>query len=308
MTSTTSSSTMLFKCEKCLKEFKQSQFNKHLKRKTPCKMPSEQISIIPNALSPIIKWSGGKQDEIKSFINYIPTDINTYIEPFIGGGALYFYLNHSKNVINDVHIELIDFYNSIKNGYSNDIYKFMEEHPNQESEYYTIRDRFHINNPLDNAKRFYYLRKTCYRGMMRYNSNGGFNIPYGKYKSINFEDLKNPKYEELLKNTDIYNGDFEQIFEKYNDNTNFMFLDPPYDSKFTNYGYCQFGKEEHKKLAECFKNTNIRCLMIIGKTDFISELYSGYIVGEYKKKYRFKLHSGRIGSEIDTKHLIIKNY
>lgn len=305
---------MSFKCPTCLKDFSQTRFDKHLKRKTPCTPHVIPISSDNNInysnihLTPIIKWSGGKQDEIKSFITHIPNDINTYIEPFIGGGAVYFHLGHNKNVINDVHPELIDFYNSIKNGYSADIYKFMEDHPNNETEYYNIRDRFTITCPLDNAKRFYYLRKTCYRGMMRYNSSGGFNIPFGKYKSINFEDLKNPKYEEVLQNTEIYNGSFEDIFDKYDDETNFMFLDPPYDSKFTNYGYFKFGKEQHEKLAECFKKTKIRCLMIIGKTDFISNLYSDYIVDEYDKKYRFKLHSGRIGNEIDTKHLIIKNY
>ena len=87
-----------------------------------------------------------------------------------------------------------------------------------------------------------------------------------------------------------------------------MFLDPPYDSTFTDYGYCTFEKKDHKKLAECFKQTKIKCLMIIGKTDFICDLYKGYIVGEYDKKYRFKIHSGRVGNEINTKHLIIKNY
>ena len=70
---------------------------------------------------------------------------------------------------------------------------------------------------------------------------------------------------------------------------NFMFLDPPYDSEFTDYGYCTFGKEEQKKLAKCFKETNIKCLMIIGKTPFIEELYKDYIVGEYDKKYRFNV-------------------
>jgi DNA adenine methylase len=87
-----------------------------------------------------------------------------------------------------------------------------------------------------------------------------------------------------------------------------MFLDPPYDSEFTDYGYCVFGKDEQRKLAKCFKETSIQCLLIIGKTPFIEELYKDYIVGEYDKKYRFKLHSGRIGDEINTKHLIIKNY
>ena len=99
--------------------------------------------------------------------------------------------------------------------------------------------------------------------------------------------------------------DFEAL---NNDSDNFMFLDPPYDSEFTDYGYCTFGKEEQKKLAKCFKETDIKCLMIIGKTPFIEELYKDYIVDEYDKKYRFKLHSGRVGDEINTKHLIIKNY
>jgi DNA adenine methylase len=67
-------------------------------------------------------------------------------------------------------------------------------------------------------------------------------------------------------------------------------------------------KEEHIKLAKCFKETKIKCLMVIGKTDFIQELYKDYIVDEYEKKYKFKIHSGRVGDEINTKHLVIKNY
>lgn len=308
-------------CEKCFKEFKQkSLYEKHLQRKTPCNNFDTNDIVINNiniannnevfnsSLNPIIKWSGGKKDEIKLFIHHIPTNINIYLEPFIGGGAVYFHLQNNKNVINDVHKELIDFYNSIKHGYGEDIYNFMNENKNEEENYYKVRDKYEIRNELDNAKRFYYLRKTCYRGMMRYNSKGGFNIPFGKYKSINYEELKNKKYEELLQKTEVLNKNFDYIFNKYDDDKNFMFLDPPYDSEFTNYGYCSFGKEEHKKLAECFKNTKIKCLMIIGKTDFITELYKDYIVDEYDKKYRFKLHSGRVGSEINTKHLIIKNY
>ena len=86
--------------------------------------------------------------------------------------------------------------------------------------------------------------------MMRYNSKGEFNIPYGRYKTCNFEELKNVEYEKLLKKTEIYNKSFEYIFENYNNEDNFMFLDPPYDSEFTNYGYCNFGKEEQIKLAK----------------------------------------------------------
>lgn len=266
---------------------------------------SSSTSNIP--LKPLIKWSGGKSDEIKSFEQYIPT-FDTYIEPFVGGGSLYFHLNPNKAIINDVHPELIDFYTAIHDGCAQDIHSFMDEHPNDETTYYKVRDKMVVDTVLDNAKRFYYLRKTCFRGMLRYNKDGKFNIPFGKYKSINYDDLNNPKYEELLGRTEILNLDFEDIFNNYNDPANFMFLDPPYDSEFTDYGYCQFGKEEHRKLAKLFKETKIKCLMVIGKTDFISDLYKDYIATEYDKKYKFKLYAGRVGDEINTKHLVIKNY
>jgi DNA adenine methylase len=144
--------------------------------------------------------------------------------------------------------------------------------------------------------------------MSRYNKSGHFNIPFGRYASINYDDLLDKKYEELLQKTDILHTSFETFFERYNDERNFMFLDPPYDSTFTDYGYCEFGREQHQKLAELFRTTKIRCLMIIAKTDFIAELYKDFIVGEYGKKYRFKIHSGRVGDEIDKPHLVIKNY
>jgi len=259
-------------------------------------------------LKPLIKWSGGKSDEIKMFEKYFPKHYTKYIEPFVGGGSVYFYLNPVNAIISDVHSELIDLYKSIGDGKGQEIYDFMKQSPNDENTYYKVRDEMKINDALDSAKRFYYQRKTCFRGMLRYNKNGKFNIPFGRYKTINYSEIMNKDYETLLGRTEILNKGFDYIFENYNDENNFMFLDPPYDSEFTDYGYCQFGKEEQKKLALLFKNTKIKCLMVIGKTKFIEELYNGYIVGEYDKKYRFKLYDNRIGDEINTKHLIIKNY
>ena len=269
------------------------------------KEDKEEAKII---LNPLVKWSGGKKDELNKIKEYLPSEYDTYLEPFVGGGALFFNLNPNKAVITDVHSELIDFYKAISNEKSNDIYEFMKENPNEEDAYYKVRNDMIINDYVDNAKRFFYLRKTCFRGMLRYNKKGKFNIPFGRYKTYNYEILKNKEYEKLLKKTEIECKDFSWIFENYNDHNNFMFLDPPYDSEFTDYGYCSFGKEEQNKLAKCFKETKIKCLMIIGKTDFISELYKDYIVDEYDKKYRFKLHSGRVGNEINNKHLVIKNY
>jgi DNA adenine methylase len=290
-------------CDKCGRTLKsENGYKRHLQRKTPCDAKPP-----PKSLGPLVKWSGGKKDEIKNFKHHIPSDIDTYIEPFVGGGAVYFHLQPQKAVINDVHTELVDFYRTMGNGQSQEIYQFMQQHPNEEVEYYKVRS-LRPDTPLGNAQRFYYLRKTCFRGMLRYNRKGEFNIPYGRYKTYNFDDLLDERYTSLLGRTEVLCEDFNYCFETYNNSQNFMFLDPPYDSEFTDYGYCSFGRNEHERLAQLFKSTDIRCLMIIGATTYIRELYDGYIVEEYDKKYRFKIHSGRVGDEINNAHLVIKNY
>lgn len=259
-------------------------------------------------LKPLVKWSGGKGDEISRFKSHFPEFKGHFIEPFVGGGSVFFHLSPQKAVINDLHSELIAFYQAIKDEKAQDIYDFMQSTSNEEDTYYQVRDKTELTDDLTIAKRFYYLRKTCFRGMMRYNNSGKFNVPFGRYKTMNSDALLNPAYSDLMKRTLITCKSFEDIFKEYDDSENFVFLDPPYDSTFTDYGYCSFGKEEHKKLAECFKKTKNKCLMIIGETEFIRELYSEFIVGSYEKKYKFRLLQGRVGEEINTKHLIIKNY
>jgi DNA adenine methylase len=260
-------------------------------------------------MKPLIKWSGGKGDEIERIVPHIPTDYDTYIEPFVGGGALYFHLEPQKAVINDIHPGLISLYKQVKEGNGGRIYEMMEAHPNTEEEYYKVRDEFQTETELEKAFHFYYLRKTCYRGMLRYNSSGKFNIPFGRYKKINYEDVRYVGYQELLERTEVMNSDFEEVFQRYGSNSNnFCFLDQPYDSVFTNYGYCQFERKDQERLAKTFKVTQMKCLMVVGDTPLIRELYDGYIEDSYPKKYKFKLHSGRVGDNINTNHLIIKNY
>lgn len=260
-------------------------------------------------IKPLIKWSGGKAKEIPSFKNYYPMKFSTYIDPFVGGGSVFFDLNFKGlNVINDIHKDLINFYIQIKLGNSHIIYNLMKQYKNDEETYYYIRDTFIPSNDIENAFVFYYLRKTCFRGMLRYNRSGKFNIPYGRYKTINYESLKDPFYENLLKRTEIKLTSFDKIFDGYNDEDNFVFLDPPYDSIFSDYGYCIFDKSKHLKLFEYFSTTKNKCLLIIGKTTFIETLYKDYIKGSYDKKYAFKIYSGRVGNEINNKHLIITNY
>ena len=259
-------------------------------------------------LKPLVKWSGGKQREIKSFKSFFPGEFEVYVEPFVGGGAVFFDLAAKSNVIADVHEDLINFYKQISLGNAGEIYNRVTTLEVSEASYYNVRDSLIMKDDIDSAVRFYYLRKTAFRGMLRYNSKGKFNIPWGRYKNVNFDDLRNEAYTELLMRTKVVLTSFEDIFEQYNSEENFIFLDPPYDSKFTDYGYCKFGVDYQIKLSEVFKNSKSKCLMIIGRTDLIESLYGDYIVGSYHKKYNFRIHSGRVGSEIDNDHVIIKNY
>jgi DNA adenine methylase len=266
-----------------------------------------------NTLVPLFKWCGGKKDEIKYFKHHFPKNYDTYLEPFFGGAAVLLYLQPKKSAISDVHEELITFYKQVKNKKMDEIYTFMDKNKNDENTYYKIRNMDRNTekkmSDLDIACRFFYLRKTCFRGMLRYNKKGHFNIPYGRYKTYNFDILKNKQYEDLFQNVNIHLEDFEYIFKNYDNENNFMFLDPPYDTPFSDYGYCSFGREKHKRLAELFKKSKCKCLMIISETEFIKELYKDYIVETFDKKYKFRIHSNRINTDnIDKKHLIIKNY
>jgi DNA adenine methylase len=139
--------------------------------------------------------------------------------------------------------------------------------------------------------------------MLRYNRKGHFNIPFGRYKTVDFSALLDPEYQECFKNAELKCQSFVECL--IDDPSYFYFLDPPYDSPFSNYKV-PFGEPEHRQLATWFTNTTSQCLMIIGDTPFIRSLYEPFIVGEYPKKYRFRLHSGRVGNEMNTTHLIIK--
>ena len=259
-------------------------------------------------MKPLLKWSGNKQDELQHIIPHVPASFDTYVEPFLGGAAVFFELRPEKAVLNDIHPELMTFYRQIGAGNAERIYDLMKNHPNNEDTYYRVRDVFEPQDDIEKAFKFYYLRKHCYRGMLRYNKDGKFNIPYGRYKTMNYEILKNNDYHRVLNNATLLNGDFQVVFDNYNSPENFCFIDQPYDSKFTDYGYCSFGRSDQERLAKAFKETQMKCLMIVGETDYIRNLYDGYIVDSYPKKYKFKLHSGRIGDNINTNHLIIKNY
>lgn len=283
-------------------------------------------------MKPAIKYRGGKSKEISLYKQFIPK-FDTYYEPFFGGGATFFYLEPEKAFIGDVNKALIDFYNGVASSSFNKIKEelsdlqleyeknrmiFMEnkkelpgqrvEDPN-ESMYYRIRDMYNnkIISKYEFATIYYFINKTAYSGMIRFNKNGEFNVPYGRYANFNTE-LLTSHHHNLLKKTSINNSSYEKAFElaKADD---FIFLDPPYDTVFSDYGNIEFtgdfGEVEHRKLAQDFKNLSSPALMIISETTLINEIYDGFIQGRYPKNYSVNIRN-RFNSKAD--HLVIANY
>jgi DNA adenine methylase len=254
-------------------------------------------------MEPMYKWVGGKAKEIKDFGSYIP-NFKRYVEPFFGGGSLYFHLKPEQAILNDLNKEIVNFYDLIKAGQGSAIKAHIEtNYANTEQDYYRVRSLV-TTTPLESAARFFYLRKTSFRGIYRENKKGQFNVPYGNYKKMDLSCLTDEKYKDLLSNTVFLNGDFSLVFNNLNAD-DFVFLDPPYDETFSDYHSSGFGSTEHKKLADLFKQTPAKCMLIIKETEFINELYDGYIKASYGKKYSVTTGHKTID---DTKHLIITNF
>ena len=175
--------------------------------------------------------------------------------------------------------------------------------------YYFLRDMFNnkVSKEYSDAFLYYFINKTAYSGIIRCNANGDFNVPYGRYKHLSTKQVS-LSHCELLKRTEILNADYSKIFNMCN-HDDFVFLDPPYDRAFSNYGNVRykngFNEDSHRRLAEDFRNLPCKALMVIGKTSLTEELYGQFIVDEYEKRYAVNMKN-RVNSE--TKHLVIANY
>lgn len=373
-------------------------------------------------MKPLIKWAGGKSSEIKYVEKIIPK-FDRYIEPFFGGGALFFDLEPKKSVINDVSEELMVFYKLLKNGksgeqFKKELYNYVEAwdkidvymnkfgdsfldlyikyrenkltyekfsyeidqllkdkivHFNglfknefcidrvnlmnkikqnlllklkRTKEKIDIKNNFnaveikknietgfrggfymHFRDIMNNSKKgkikipkekkianWYFIREFCYGGMFRFNKNGEFNVPYGGigYNSKNFRSkvdyIFSPRVRSLLDKTNAENKDFEILLNSLDLNENdFVFLDPPYDSEFSEYEENSFTKKDQERLANTLLNLEAKWILIIKETDFIRALYErkrGIKISEFDKEYLFNIKDRM---ETKVKHLIIHN-
>lgn len=161
---------------------------------------------------------------------------------------------------------------------------------------------------------FYFIREFCYASMFRYNKNGEFNVPYGgmaynnKDFSAKIEQIKNEKYQEYIKNTSIYNDDFETFVKMVKPGEgDFIFLDPPYDTEFSEYAKNSFDKDDQARLANYLYNTKANFMLVIKSTPYILSLYEnkGFNIYSFDKKYMVNFQNR---NDRDVKHLMITNY
>jgi DNA adenine methylase len=283
-------------------------------------------------MKPLVKYRGGKSRELPHIEKHIPDFTGKYIEPFFGGGALFFHLEPKKAIINDINSKLMDFYKGVKLDFETlkkelseieKIYKvnrkkFEElkakaptERVADENEplYYQVRDMFNdlAEKKYSDSLLYFFINKTAYSGMIRYNSKGEFNVPYGRYKNLN-TSLVTKFHSQLLAKTEIYNFDYKAIFEMA-DEDDFMFLDPPYDCVFSDYGNVEykdgFNEKNHTELANAYKELNCKALMVIGRTPLTEELYGDMIVEEYGKSYAVNI---RNRFKAKASHILVSNY
>lgn len=238
---------------------------------------------------PFVKWAGGKRSIIGKISGYLPPNIETYHEPFVGGGAVFFAFQHLIKIatLADLNEELILAYDIVANDTDNLIKALLiheSKHGTEDGYYLKIRDGEEPRNSVDRASRFLYLNKTCYNGLYRVNKSGKFNVPEGKYTNPKICDEVNLRnVSDVLKKVKIKIGQFDKTISPQKGD--FVYCDPPYDGTFSGYQSDGFGDADQKRLKEAVDAwTEQGALVMVSNSDteLIRELYKGH---------RYNVHS-----------------
>jgi len=312
------------------------------------------LSTLPQNLKPLrdpkpfLKWAGGKTQMLEQINNFLPQQlfngsIKKYIEPFIGGGAVFFKIAHEYKIeklfISDINIELITAYKTIQYNV-NDLIRFLTDIENgylslnedrREEFFYQIRTQFNLRKTLMDFQNYnsdwiemtgqiIFLNKTCYNGLFRVNSKGEFNVPFGKYKNPTICDSSNLKVvAEILQNTEIYHRDFSE-YENLIDSNTFIYFDPPYrplskSSNFTAYSQQIFDDSEQMRLRDFFKSLDKKGAFLLlsnsdpknqdVEDDFFDTAYSDYRIERVKASRAINSNSLK---RTTINELLIMNY
>ncbi|WP_017655491.1 DNA adenine methylase [Fortiea contorta] len=231
---------------------------------------------------PFLKWAGGKSRLIQQYIPYFPANYQTYYEPFIGGGAVFFYLQPSAAILTDINAELITTYRCVRDRVE-DLICLLQEHQNRHNRdyYYSVRANI-AKTELEQAARLIYLNKTCYNGLYRVNSQGKFNVPLGRYNNPHIcqENLLRAA-SKTLANVEIAQADFIDVLSSAPNSNDFVFCDPPYHpisstSYFTSYSQNSFHAKDQERLRNVcaeLASRGVKVMICNSDCELIRNLY-----------------------------------
>jgi DNA adenine methylase len=279
-------------------------------------------------ISPFVKWAGGKRQLLEDINKRMPKNYNRYYEPFVGGGAVLFYLQPKDAIINDINKALMNAYRQIKKS-PIELIKAIEELDGNIPEdgkayYYDIRQRFNDklmqeDYDIELAAMFIFINKHCFNGLYRVNGKGLFNVPYNNSRQASYNAENIMEISKYLKNVTILDGDFEYACKSAKEG-DFIFFDSPYaplnPSTFESYTKEGFDKDSHIRLAELFKKMTIKgchCMLTNHNTEFINELYNNIFEDNSKYKIYIDIVSVKrmINSDANNRKgedVIIYNY
>jgi DNA adenine methylase len=221
-----------------------------------------------SVLKPPLKWAGGKRWLIPRLLElWKRFPEHRLVEPFCGGLSVALGLNPQQALLNDLNPALINFYRQLQQGLTIDL-----PLANDEQLYYQYRKQFNdiaAHNEVERAQLFYYLNRTGYNGLCRFNKSGGYNVPFGRYKTINYvSDFAS--YQSVLSQWEFSNTDFANLTLQQND---FIYADPPYDVPFRQYSQQGFDWEDQVRLAEWLAKHDGPVVLSNQATDNIKTLY-----------------------------------
>jgi DNA adenine methylase len=245
---------------------------------------SQRRALIDKA-TPFLKWAGGKTQLLSQYRDYFPQPeaIHRYYEPFIGSAAVFFHLQPPHARLSDRNDKLIEIYKVVQR-HVEGLIRALKKHKNDEDYYYQIRAQNPAGlTPIQRAARLIYLNKTCYNGLFRENSQGDFNVPFGRYRNPTICDAKRlHAAAQALQGVELCVADFEQAVEPAGPG-DFIYFDPPYaprspTSNFTGYHRDGFSTADQVRLAETFHRLAARgCHVMLSNASvpLVYDLYDG---------------------------------
>jgi len=265
-------------------------------------------------LLPFLKWPGGKRWLISKHSNYFPSQYNRYYEPFLGGGAVFFFLQPSQATLSDINEDLIALYRVMRDDYSKLAQSMLiHQELHCKDYYYKIRSSY-FENPIQSASQFLYLNRMCYNGMYRVNKAGQFNVPIGTKQNCIYDIDQFNKYSALLCDTKLNANDFASTIDETQKN-DFLFVDPPYAMQHNQNGFIKYNEklftwEDQGRLLERLYEAKERGVYIMetnANCEMLREMYlaKGFHV---KNIERFSVISGKADKRRKQEELLITSY